>query len=99
MLRRNKKDIKSRRDYAERLVAVFAEEIQSEHFGGNTSLSIEGFALEYYPEDNNNGNEPVTKGEFHSFLSNESDQNAATTTAHMYELIKYLIKKKLIQQN
>ena len=56
-------------------------------------MSMEGVALEYYLEDENNGNEPVTKGEFHFFLSDESDQNAATMTAHVSELIKYLIGK------
>eukprot|EP00957_Ditylum_brightwellii_P173949 13243488-Ditylum_brightwellii.AAC.1 len=58
LLRRDKKDIKSRRVYTEKLVGTFPEEIQSEHFGGNTSLFIEGVALEYYPEEENNKNDP-----------------------------------------
>eukprot|EP00957_Ditylum_brightwellii_P115710 8826123-Ditylum_brightwellii.AAC.1 len=60
---------------------------------------MEGVALEYYPDEKNNGNEPVIKGEFNSFLFDDSDQNAATTAAHMSKLIKYLIEKKLIQQS
>ena len=33
-----------RRDYAERVVASFANQIQSEYYGGNRSVSIEGIA-------------------------------------------------------
>ena len=39
-------DVLCRRDYAERLVASFANQIQSEYYGGNRSVSIEGIALE-----------------------------------------------------
>ena len=38
-------DILYRRDYSERLVASFANQIQSEYYGGNISVSIEGIAL------------------------------------------------------
>ena len=37
-----------RRDYFERLVAIFAHQIQSEYYGGNRSVSIEGIALEHF---------------------------------------------------
>ena len=33
-------DVLCRRDYAERLVASFANQIQSEYYGGNRSVSI-----------------------------------------------------------
>ena len=33
-------DVLCRRDYAERLVASFANQIQSEYYGGNISVSI-----------------------------------------------------------
>ena len=42
------------RDYAERVVASFADQIQSEYYGGNRSVSIEGIALEIFsaaPQD------------------------------------------------
>ena len=44
----NKKYIKCREYYTERLVAEFSTETQSHNFGGNNYLSIGGVALEYY---------------------------------------------------
>ena len=41
-------DILCRRDYAERAVASFANQIQSQYHGGNRSVSIEGIALEHF---------------------------------------------------
>ena len=35
-------------DYSERVVASFANKIQSEYYGGNRSVSIEGIALENF---------------------------------------------------
>ena len=37
-----------RRDYAERVVASFSNQIQSKYYGGNRSVSIEGIALENF---------------------------------------------------
>ena len=36
------------RDYDERVVASFANQIQSEYYGGNISVSIGGIALEHF---------------------------------------------------
>ena len=41
-------DVLCRRDYAERLVASFAKQIQYEYYGGNRSVSIEVIALEHF---------------------------------------------------
>eukprot|EP00957_Ditylum_brightwellii_P161863 12323731-Ditylum_brightwellii.AAC.1 len=49
VMKKGQKDIKSRHDYAVRLVAAFAQEIQSEHFGANTTLSMKCVSLECYP--------------------------------------------------
>ena len=38
-------DVLCRHDYAERVVASFANQIQSEYYGGNISVSIGGIAL------------------------------------------------------
>ena len=38
------------RDYAERLVASFANKIQSEYYGRHRYVSIEGIALEHFSE-------------------------------------------------
>ena len=36
------------RDYAERVVAIFDNQIKPEYYGGNISLSIECIALEHF---------------------------------------------------
>ena len=79
-------------DYAERLVAIFDNQIQSESYGGNRSVSIEGIALEKFsalPQTNIN---PTTSycqhhSVFHSFIFDNRKQDAATTTAHTKSLI------------
>ena len=73
------------RDYAERVVATFAYQIQSEHCGGNISVSIEAIALEKFSGITNTGIRESTKScrrhaVFHSFFSDYSKQDAATTT-------------------
>eukprot|EP00957_Ditylum_brightwellii_P181441 13821092-Ditylum_brightwellii.AAC.1 len=60
---------------------------------------MEDVALEYHLDNQIIGNKPLVKGKFHSVLSDESDQNAVTTTSHMLELIKLLIEKNMIRQN
>ena len=41
-------DLLCSRDYAERLVANFSNQIESEYYGGNRSMYIEGIALEHF---------------------------------------------------
>ena len=41
-------DIICCRDYAERVVASFSNQIQSEYYGGNRYVSIEGIVLEHF---------------------------------------------------
>ena len=41
----------SRRDFTERLIAIFLNQIQSYHFGSNWSISMEGIALEHFRAD------------------------------------------------
>ena len=79
-------DVLCRCDYADRVVASFANQIQSEYYGGNISLSIEGIALEHFsaaPQaDINSSSFPLPRhAVFHSFLSYDSKQDSATTTA------------------
>jgi hypothetical protein len=47
----SKKDIKCRHDYAERFGASFAEQIQSEFYSTNATVSIEGVSMEYYKKE------------------------------------------------
>ena len=73
MLRHNeKKNIKVWCDFADRLVAEFATEIQPEHFGGNQTLSMGGLVIEYTDTNNILDEQKIVKGEFHSFLSDDS---------------------------
>ena len=41
-------DVLCCRDYADMVVASFAHQIQSEYYGGNRSVYIEGIALEHF---------------------------------------------------
>eukprot|EP00957_Ditylum_brightwellii_P008426 637998-Ditylum_brightwellii.AAC.1 len=47
----SKKDIKCRHDYAERLGASFAKQIQSEFYGTKTSVSMEGVSMEFFKKE------------------------------------------------
>ena len=90
-----------RRDYAERIVASFANQIQYEYYGGNRSVSIEGIALEHFsaaPQEDINSyilSRP-RHAVFHSFLSDDRKQYAATTTAHSKRLISFLKDKQVL---
>ena len=80
-------DVLCRRDYSERLVASFANQIKSEYYGGNRSVSIEVIALEHFSaapqSDINSSSLPCPRhAVFHSFLYDDRKQDAATTTAH-----------------
>jgi hypothetical protein len=96
-------DLKTIRDYAERLAAKFNLEIQEEHFGNGRNLSIEGSAVQQFTKE---ANERFLSGSakdleefvlhFHSHLSDKSLQNAATTNAHMEVLFDRLIESGAI---
>ena len=86
-------DVKLRHVYAERLASAFLAEIQSQHFGGSNMLSMEGIALDYIKNDEDFD----IVGEFFSYLSDDSYQDAATTTAHMSHLIQQLLMSKRIE--
>ena len=76
----------SERDYAERLVKELDGEIQSEHFGDNATLSIEGCTLQYHNKSvhvNDSNLEKTIRMDFHSHFSDHSRQDAATTFEHM----------------
>ena len=91
-------DVLCHHDYAERVVAIFNNQIQSEYYGGNISVSIECVALEHFssvPKNDINSTTPSRQRHtvFHHFLSDDSKQNSATTTAHNKRLI-LLFKEK-----
>ena len=94
-------DVLCHRDYAEMLVANFANQIKSEYYGGNRSVSIEGITLEHFsasPQaDINSSSLPCPRRAlFHSFLSDDSKQDSATTTAHSKRLVSLLNNKQVL---
>ena len=95
-------DVLCRRDYYERVVASFAHQIQSEYYGGNISVSIEGISLEHFstlPKSGTNTTKPASQHHavFHSFLSDDIKQYSETTTAHSKRLISLLKEIKLLR--
>ena len=91
-------DVLCRRDYAERVVAIFANQIKSEYYGRNISVSIEGIVLEHFSAAPNSDIKSSTisyqrHAVFNSFLSDDSKQDADTTTAHIKRLISLLKNK------
>ena len=87
------------RDYAERVVARLTNQIQPEYYSGNRSVSIEGIALEHCSAAPQADIMSSTLSRqrhavFHSFLSDDSKHDSATTTAHRKRLIPFLKNKK-----
>ena len=83
--------------YSERVVDSFSHQIKSEYYGGNISVSIQGIALEHFSALPQTELKAFTKPcprhlVFHSFFSDYSKQDSATTTAHRKLLIE-LFKK------
>ena len=90
-----------RRDYSERVVSSFANKIKSEYCVGNRSVSIEGIALEHFSAAPQAYIMSSTlsiqrHSVFHSFLSDDRKQYAATTTSHSKLLISLLKNKKVL---
>ena len=89
------------RDYADRVVASFANQIQSEYYGGTRYVSIEGIGLEHFsaaPQADINSStlSRPRHAVFHSFLSDDSKQDAATNTAQSKRLISLLENKQVL---
>lgn len=78
-------------DYAERMKKEMDNEIQSDHFGHHASLSIEGCTMEHHQLDAST-NKYRIEMDFHSHMSDDSDQNAATTHVHMCKMLDCYIE-------
>ena len=81
----------SERDYAERLTKQLDGEIQSDHFGDNPTLSIEGCTIQYHKnvELHNESDDPnMLLFDLHSHFSDYSKQDASTTFEHMSSMFK-----------
>ena len=89
-----------RRDYSERVGASSSHQIQSEYYGGNRYVSIEGIVLEHFSalpqtEINSSTKACPHHAVFHYYSSDDRKQDAATTNAHKKRLIE-LLKEKVL---
>ena len=82
---KHQKHLKLKKDYAEKFSEATGIEIQSQHWGGNIQLSMEGIAIEYFPTFVDNGKNEE-KSEFHSYISDENEQDACNSHAHMVHI-------------
>jgi hypothetical protein len=100
------RSIKTHRNYAERLLAIFDLEIQSSHFGNGRSLSMEGSSVETYLKEEIDLYESgqiltsavTRKLEFHSHFSDCSRQDSSTTHEHMSALFRHLMEKGVLRR-
>ena len=86
-----------RRDYDERLVAIFSNQIQPEYYGGNRSLSINSIILEPLSElpqiEMNSSKKTCPQHAVFHFFSDDSKKDSTTTTTQsncFIELLKNL---------
>ena len=88
-------------EYAEKVVAGFSHQINSEYYGFNPFVSIEGIVLIHFSAT------PLTETEetiqartrhavFCYFFSDESKQDSATTIAHSKRTIELLKQRKIM---
>ena len=61
-------------------------EIQSQHRGGNRQLSMEGIAVEYFPNSIDTGGNNNKKYEFHSYISDDNEKDEFASHDHMFHL-------------
>eukprot|EP00957_Ditylum_brightwellii_P098626 7512973-Ditylum_brightwellii.AAC.1 len=60
---------------------------------------MEGLTIEYIEASNILDEQKIVKGEFHSFLSDDSDQGAATTAAHTEIFMILLLESNRIDRS
>ena len=79
-------------DYKEQVVSSFSHQIQSEYYGGNRYVYIEGIALEHFSASHHNS--PLFASDyvsrqfgFNPFFSDYRKQDAATTNEHSKRII------------
>ena len=88
-------------DYSERVVDIFAHQIQSEQYGGNRSVSIEGIALDHlsattYPETVSVQESCTHHAISHSFLYDDRKTDSTTTAAHSKHIMGFLKQQKIM---
>ena len=110
----NRHFITTLHDYAEKWKLEFNEEVQHEHFGNSSVVSIEGYLVQQFNHLLYNGVEKETVNmqlvdeegdeakdwlvnEFHSFLLDNKNQNAATTHKHMNLLLETMFSDGILK--
>ena len=61
-------------------------EIKIQHWGGNIQVSMEGIAVEYFPNSIDTGRNKIS--EFHSYISYDNEKDACDSHAGMFHLFK-----------
>jgi hypothetical protein len=83
-----------KRDFAEAIQAEMDNEVQGDHFGKIRKMMLEGCSVEYLSAEL----EKFTK-EFHSHLSDDCKQNAATSFENMRNVLKGLSERGILKEN
>mmetsp|Transcript_78877 Transcript_78877/g.160058 ORF Transcript_78877/g.160058 Transcript_78877/m.160058 type:complete len:98 (-) Transcript_78877:37-330(-) len=78
-------ELHSIQDFAERLTLCFNNEIQTEHFGGSYTVSLEGVAVRFFPSGARRDSSPVM--EFFTFLSDAKVQDSSVVNYSMDKLL------------
>ena len=68
--------------------------MQSQHFGGGTTVSIEGYSVHFRLDHNSE-----LLMEFHSFLSDSKVQHSSTVYNHMDKLLALLVDRNILKQH
>jgi hypothetical protein len=84
----------TKRDFAEAIQAAMHNEVQGDHFGKIRKMILEGSCVEYFSAALGK----LTK-EFHSHLSDDAAQCAATSFENMYVVLERLKEKGLLHEN
>lgn len=84
----------TKRDFAEAIQAAMHNEVQGDHFGKIRKMILEGSCVEYFSEVLGK----LTK-EFHSHLSDDAAQCAATSFENMYVVLNHLKEKGLLHEH
>ena len=90
-LMHKKNSIKLTKDYEEKFSKATGIEIYSQHWVGNRQLSMEGTTVEYFPTYIDTGNNEE-KYEFHSYISDDNEQDACDSHARMVHLLKTFLE-------
>eukprot|EP00534_Pseudo-nitzschia_fraudulenta_P002916 CAMPEP_0201117110 /NCGR_PEP_ID=MMETSP0850-20130426/1185_1 /ASSEMBLY_ACC=CAM_ASM_000622 /TAXON_ID=183588 /ORGANISM="Pseudo-nitzschia fraudulenta, Strain WWA7" /LENGTH=162 /DNA_ID=CAMNT_0047381351 /DNA_START=650 /DNA_END=1138 /DNA_ORIENTATION=+ len=83
----NKSELHSLQDFTERLTLRFNNEIQTEHFGGTCTVSLEGVAVKFFSRGSTS---PVM--ELFTFLSDSKVQDSSVVN---YNMVKHEVLGKV----